>query len=119
MSSNRIKLLELELKLAKLKECSCNDFDYENKCKECGVVFDEHPDGFPKGKVQVKVLYAKIDYYSERNDYGTDTDCVRATCPNCLQSTESYGDGDSSIKRCLVLLQQQCGCAEFFGASSK
>lgn len=60
------------------------------------------------------VLYAKIEYIDLENDYGHEVAGIRATCPKCLHTTESYGDGSSSIRRCLVLLKEECGCATYF-----
>ncbi len=42
------------------------------------------------------------------NDYGTETEGVIATCSKCGHTTESYGTEENSIKRCLVLLRDQC-----------
>jgi len=33
---------------------------------------------------------------------------VRVTCGECGHSTESFGTGDGSIKRCLILLREEC-----------
>ena len=33
---------------------------------------------------------------------------VEATCSRCGHTTESYGIGDASIKRCLVLMREEC-----------
>lgn len=33
---------------------------------------------------------------------------VTATCSRCGHESESYGISDASIKRCLVLLREQC-----------
>jgi tRNA(Ile2) C34 agmatinyltransferase TiaS len=31
-----------------------------------------------------------------------------AMCPRCGHSTESFGESDASIKRCLVLMRKEC-----------
>lgn len=33
---------------------------------------------------------------------------VIATCSECGHSTQSFGTGESSIKRCLVLMRKNC-----------
>lgn len=33
---------------------------------------------------------------------------VRAVCSRCGHETESYGTGDGSVKRCLVLMREEC-----------
>lgn len=33
---------------------------------------------------------------------------VTATCSRCDHETESFGTSDASIKRCLVLLREEC-----------
>jgi hypothetical protein len=40
-------------------------------------------------------------------DYG-EVEGVTATCSRCGHETESYGTSDLSIKRCLVLLREEC-----------
>jgi hypothetical protein len=37
---------------------------------------------------------------------------VQATCGRCSHTTESFGEGENSIKRCLVLLREECPRAE-------
>lgn len=43
----------------------------------------------------------------ERNN-GRTLDGVRATCGRCGHETESFGTGENSVKRCLVLMREQC-----------
>jgi hypothetical protein len=33
---------------------------------------------------------------------------VEATCSRCQHTTESYGTGDASRRRCLVMLHEEC-----------
>lgn len=40
-------------------------------------------------------------------DYGP-VDGVCAICSRCNHRTESFGTGDGSIRRCLVLLRNEC-----------
>lgn len=42
------------------------------------------------------------------NDAGFEVDSVQATCSECDHQTESFGTSDASIKRCLVLLREEC-----------
>jgi len=53
-------------------------------------------------KVKCQVLQTTL-----QGDYG-DVDSVCATCSRCGHTTESYGTGEGSIKRCLVLLSEEC-----------
>ncbi len=48
----------------------------------------------------------------------TTVDGVQATCSKCDHQTESYGTSDASIKRCLVLMREECpmGEANFYVA---
>jgi hypothetical protein len=40
-------------------------------------------------------------------DYGTVLS-IGARCSRCGHETESFGTGESSIKRCLVLMREEC-----------
>lgn len=40
-------------------------------------------------------------------DHGP-VDGVMATCSRCGHSTESFGTSENSVKRCLVLLREEC-----------
>lgn len=42
------------------------------------------------------------------NDEGRTVDGVCATCSRCGHETESFGTGDNSRRRCLVLMREQC-----------
>ena len=42
------------------------------------------------------------------NDSGISVPSVRATCMKCGHETESYGTGEGSRKRCLVLMREEC-----------
>lgn len=46
------------------------------------------------------------------NDHGGTTEGVVVTCQRCDHKTESFGTGEGSIKRCLVLLREECPNAE-------
>jgi hypothetical protein len=55
----------------------------------------------------MKVLSA-IDTIELENDTGRLIESVSATCSRCGHATESFGTSDSSIRRCLVLLREEC-----------
>ncbi len=42
------------------------------------------------------------------NDDGHQIDGVRAICSRCDHETESFGTGEASRKRCLVLMREEC-----------
>jgi hypothetical protein len=42
------------------------------------------------------------------NDEGHEQECVVATCSRCDHQEESWGTSESSIRRCLVLLRENC-----------
>jgi hypothetical protein len=44
----------------------------------------------------------------EHEDSGLPTPGVRATCPECGESEESYGTGPKSRIRCLMRLKENC-----------
>lgn len=41
-------------------------------------------------------------------DNGRAVPSVEASCSRCGHATESYGTSDQSVKRCLVLMCEQC-----------
>lgn len=41
-------------------------------------------------------------------DNGCPIDSVQAICSRCQYTTESFGTGDTSRRRCLVLLREEC-----------
>ena len=50
----------------------------------------------------------EIEYVTLENEKGREVDGVRAICTDCGHETESYGTGEKSIKRCLVLMNEEC-----------
>jgi len=50
------------------------------------------------------------------NDRGGLTDGVRVTCSRCDAETESFGTGPASIRRCFILLREQCDEENFYTA---
>lgn len=53
-------------------------------------------------------VLCKIDEVELENDNGHMIDGVEATCSKCGHSTESFGTSETSVKRCLVLLREEC-----------
>ena len=43
-----------------------------------------------------------------QSEEGHDIDGIVARCSRCGHETESFGTSDKSIKRCLVLLREEC-----------
>ncbi|MDP3766634.1 MAG: hypothetical protein Q8S13_01340, partial [Dehalococcoidia bacterium] len=44
----------------------------------------------------------------ELDDDGRDVEGVKAICSRCGHETESFGTGDSSRRRCLALMRDEC-----------
>ena len=53
-----------------------------------------------------------IDYGEVENEEGFMTPTTTATCSRCHHETESYGDSDRSVRRCLVMLYEECPRSE-------
>ncbi len=49
----------------------------------------------------------EIDYV-ELDGYHATIESVCARCSRCGHETESYGTSDASIRRCLLLLREEC-----------
>ncbi len=64
-----------------------------------------------------KTLVARVfeDYVT--NDDGRSVMGVVAQCPECGETAEAYGTHERSIKRALITLKEQCGCATYFVAN--
>jgi hypothetical protein len=54
------------------------------------------------------------------NEEGIEVDGITATCSRCGNETESFGTSGASVRRCLVLMRENCpkGEANFYVASS-
>lgn len=50
----------------------------------------------------------EIRHVTMENDHGVEVEAVEAVCTRCRHTTESFGDSDRSIKRCLVLMREGC-----------
>jgi hypothetical protein len=53
-------------------------------------------------KVSCEINEVELD-----GDHGTIPGVV-ATCSRCGHETESYGTSDASVRRCLVLMREEC-----------
>lgn len=62
-----------------------------------------------------------IDEVSLENEDGRDVEGVTATCSRCGHATESYGTSDASVRRCLVLLREECprGESHYYEAAAE
>jgi len=49
-----------------------------------------------------------VDFLENEDDSGRMVKSVLATCPKCGHTTESFGHGEPSIKRCFALLGEEC-----------
>ena len=50
----------------------------------------------------------EIDEVDLENDRGKTMDGVMATCQRCQHWETSFGTGEGSVKRCLVMLRENC-----------
>jgi hypothetical protein len=53
-------------------------------------------------------VFATITETPFDNDDGVEVDGVIATCSRCEHTTESFGTSGASVRRCLVLLREEC-----------
>lgn len=49
-----------------------------------------------------------IDNIDLDGDFSNSVAGIQATCSRCGHETESFGDGDASIMRCLALMREEC-----------
>jgi hypothetical protein len=49
-----------------------------------------------------------INYTELENDEGREVDGVVAECGRCSHETQSFGTGENSVRRCLVLMREEC-----------
>lgn len=45
---------------------------------------------------------------TRENDDGVEVDGISATCTRCDHETFSFGTSDASVRRCLVLMREEC-----------
>lgn len=66
----------------------------------------------PEGIQTMRAIPCQIEYIEVENDSGRMVEGVRATCPRCGDFSESFGNSDASVRRCLVLLREGCANGE-------
>lgn len=68
------------------------------------------------GRVKCEVEETEME-----NEYGRSVPSVRVTCGECGHATESFGSEEPSVKRCLVLLREECpeNAANFYVAEGR
>ena len=52
-------------------------------------------------------VLCQIDHIEIEGDYAP-VPSIEATCSRCGHTTQSYGQSEASIKRCLALMRQEC-----------
>jgi hypothetical protein len=57
-------------------------------------------------------IKVEIETVHIENDNGREIEGIRATCTRCEHSTESFGTGPGSVRRCLALMREECPNAE-------
>ena len=50
----------------------------------------------------------EVEETEEENDNGRMQPCVKVTCGECGHVETSFGTSDKSIRRCLVMLKENC-----------
>lgn len=61
------------------------------------------------GRRAPRRIACRMDEISLPGDYTEEgIPSVRATCTRCGHQTHSYGDGEASRKRCLVVMREEC-----------
>ena len=53
-------------------------------------------------------VVCEIDEIDVAKEGGSTVKGVMATCSRCNHTTESYGTSEKSIKRCLVMMREEC-----------
>lgn len=54
-------------------------------------------------RIECEIIQTEIT-----NDEGREVAGVCATCSKCGHETESFGTGDASVRRCLVVMRDEC-----------
>lgn len=54
----------------------------------------------------------EVEEFEGENEDGLAVDSVAAVCSKCDHRTESFGTSDRSVRRCLVLLREECPLGE-------
>ena len=53
-------------------------------------------------------VHCTVDLIEIQNERGNMIPGVSVTCPKCGHATESFGTSERSIKRCLVMMREEC-----------
>ena len=61
-----------------------------------------------------KKIECKIEEVELLDDKGRYVPSVQATCGECGEMSESFGRSEKSIKRCMVLLNEDCGQGNYY-----
>lgn len=63
----------------------------------------------------------EVQESTEENDDGYEVPCVVVTCSRCKHTTRSFGTSDASVRRCCVLMREECPRDEdnFYSAGYK
>jgi hypothetical protein len=70
------------------------------------------PIKYGKQRRQQTKVVCKIEEVELQNDDGKMIDGVCAHCSRCEHLTESFGVSDRSVRRCLVLMREECPRSE-------
>lgn len=57
-------------------------------------------------------IHCSVEQCELENDNGHMVASIEATCPKCGHITQSFGTGERSVKRCLVLMREECPLGE-------
>jgi hypothetical protein len=52
-------------------------------------------------------IHCEVEEIELEGDYG-DVPSVQATCSDCGHETTSFGTSDASVRRCLVVMREEC-----------
>lgn len=92
------------------KMCECPEPDLEHGgCNACGLPVDPSPKKAepPKPPRSTKVK-ADVNTIDLEGDHGNIVAGVCAECSRCGHETHSFGTSEASVRRCLVLLREEC-----------
>lgn len=53
-------------------------------------------------------IEVEVHLFDKDNDRGGTTPAVRLTCGLCMHEVEVFGQGESSIKRGLAMMREEC-----------
>lgn len=61
-----------------------------------------------RGTTSKNVVKCVVDYTYTENESGNEQECVVVECGDCAHTEQSWGHGDKSVRRCLVLMGKNC-----------